>query len=84
MACRLRGRWSNICTRSTSAERLFATHYHELTVLAGRLGEVANVTMDVREWQRRDRLPAQGQAGCRRPFSYGIQVATLGGPAQGR
>jgi len=30
---------------------LFATHYHELTALAGRLGDVTNVTMDVREWR---------------------------------
>ena len=60
---------------------LFATHYHELTALAGRLAEVANVTMDVREWQRRDRVPAQGEARRRRPL-YGIQVAQARRPAQ--
>ncbi len=35
----------------TEARALFATHYHELTALAGRLKSIANVTMDVKEWQ---------------------------------
>ena len=47
---------------------LFATHYHELTALAGRLADVANVTMEVQGVERRDRLPAQGRAGRRRPL----------------
>src|SRR5207249_2251887 len=29
---------------------LFATHYHELTALAGKLSGVANVTIEVKEW----------------------------------
>ncbi|MGH6644680.1 MAG: DNA mismatch repair protein MutS, partial [Bradyrhizobium sp.] len=29
---------------------LFATHYHELTALAGRLAHLANTTVKVREW----------------------------------
>jgi DNA mismatch repair protein MutS len=57
---------------------LFATHYHELTALTGRLPEVANVTMEVREW--RDEIvflhKVKGGAADR---SYGIQVAKLAG-----
>jgi DNA mismatch repair protein MutS len=57
---------------------LFATHYHELTALADRLPEVANVTMDVREWK--DEIvflhKVKGGAADR---SYGIQVAKLAG-----
>jgi DNA mismatch repair protein MutS len=57
---------------------LFATHYHELTALAGRLPEVANVTMEVREWK--DEIvflhKLKGGAADR---SYGIQVAKLAG-----
>jgi DNA mismatch repair protein MutS len=57
---------------------LFATHYHELTALAGRLPEVANVTMEVREWK--DEIvflhKVKGGAADR---SYGIQVAKLAG-----
>ena len=53
---------------SNQCRALFATHYHELTVLAGRLGSVASVTMDVKRMARPGRLPAQGQAGCRRPL----------------
>jgi DNA mismatch repair protein MutS len=57
---------------------LFATHYHELTALAGRLAEVANVTMEVREWK--DEIvflhKVKGGAADR---SYGIQVAKLAG-----
>ena len=57
---------------------LFATHYHELTALAGRMAHIANVTMDVTEWHddivflhKVKRGAAQG--------SYGIQVAKLAG-----
>jgi DNA mismatch repair protein MutS len=61
---------------------LFATHYHELTALAGRLPEVANVTMDVREWH--DEIvflhKVRGGAADR---SYGIQVARLAGLPRG-
>jgi DNA mismatch repair protein MutS len=57
---------------------LFATHYHELTALARRLPQVANVTMEVREW--RDDivfLHKVRPGGADR--SYGIQVAKLAG-----
>ena len=57
---------------------LFATHYHELTALAGRLADVANATIEVKEWQ--DEIvflhKVRGGAADR---SYGIQVAKLAG-----
>ena len=57
---------------------LFATHYHEMTALAGRLNKLACVTMRVREW--RDSIiflheVALGAA----DRSYGIHVAKLAG-----
>jgi DNA mismatch repair protein MutS len=62
----------------TQCRALFATHYHELTALAGRLPEVANVTVEVREWK--DEIvflhKVRGGAADR---SYGIQVAKLAG-----
>ena len=57
---------------------LFATHYHELTALAGRLRDVANATIEVKEWN--DEIvflhKVRGGAADR---SYGIQVAKLAG-----
>ncbi|MBI1798112.1 MAG: DNA mismatch repair protein MutS [Candidatus Eisenbacteria bacterium] len=57
---------------------LFATHYHELTQLAGRLARLANVQVAVRE--KGDRVVflhriAEGAA----DRSYGIHVAQLAG-----
>jgi DNA mismatch repair protein MutS len=57
---------------------LFATHYHELTVLAGRLEQVANVTMDVKEW-REDIIFLHKVRPGAADRSYGIQVARLAG-----
>jgi DNA mismatch repair protein MutS len=57
---------------------LFATHYHELTALAGRLSEVANVTMDVREWRDEIVFLHKLKPGAA-DRSYGIQVAKLAG-----
>jgi DNA mismatch repair protein MutS len=57
---------------------LFATHYHELTALAGRLSEVANVTMDVREWRDDIVFLHKVKPGAA-DRSYGIQVAKLAG-----
>ena len=57
---------------------LFATHYHELTVLAGRLGDIANVTMDVKEWRDEIIFLHKVRPGAA-DRSYGIQVATLAG-----
>jgi DNA mismatch repair protein MutS len=57
---------------------LFATHYHELAALAGRLREVANVTMDVREWREEIVFLHKLRPGAA-DRSYGIQVAKLAG-----
>ena len=57
---------------------LFATHYHELTALAGRLSGVANVTMDVKDWQDEIVFLHKVKSGAA-DRSYGIQVAKLAG-----
>ncbi len=57
---------------------LFATHYHELTALAGRLPQVANVTMEVREWKDEIVFLHKVKPGAA-DRSYGIQVAKLAG-----
>jgi DNA mismatch repair protein MutS len=57
---------------------LFATHYHELTALAGRLSEVASVTMEVREWKDEIVFLHKVKPGAA-DRSYGIQVAKLAG-----
>jgi DNA mismatch repair protein MutS len=57
---------------------LFATHYHELTALAGRLTGVANATVKVREWQGDVVFLHEVVAGVA-DRSYGIQVAKLAG-----
>jgi DNA mismatch repair protein MutS len=57
---------------------LFATHYHELTALQGRLPELANVTMDVKEWHDDIVFLHKVKAGAA-DRSYGIQVAKLAG-----
>jgi len=57
---------------------LFATHYHELTELAGLLKGVVNRTMAVKEWQDKIvflRRVVQGAA----DKSYGLHVARLAG-----
>lgn len=62
----------------TRARVLFATHYHELTALAGRLSSVANVTMDVKEWRDEIVFLHRVKSGAA-DRSYGIQVAKLAG-----
>ncbi|MGQ0674293.1 MAG: DNA mismatch repair protein MutS [Hyphomicrobium sp.] len=57
---------------------LFATHYHEMTALAGRLSSVANVTMDVKEWHDEIVFLHKVRPGAA-DRSYGIQVAKLAG-----
>lgn len=62
----------------TKARALFATHYHELTALARRLDGIANVTMDVAEWQDTIVFLHKVKPGAA-DRSYGIQVAKLAG-----
>jgi DNA mismatch repair protein MutS len=61
---------------------LFATHYHELTVLEGTLAHLRNLTVEVREWQDEIVFLHRIVPG-RADKSYGIQVAQLAGlPAE--
>ncbi len=57
---------------------LFATHYHELTALAGALTSVANATIEVKEWQDEIVFLHKVVPGAA-DRSYGIQVAKLAG-----
>ncbi len=57
---------------------LFATHYHELTGLAGKLSHVANHTMKVKEWKGDVVFLHEVGPGAAEG-SYGIQVAKLAG-----
>jgi len=57
---------------------LFATHYHELTRLAARLGSLACHQMRVKEWQG-EVVFLHEVAGGAADRSYGIHVARLAG-----
>ncbi len=57
---------------------LFATHYHELTALAGKLDRVENVTVAVKEWQGEVIFLHEVIKGAAN-HSYGVQVAQLAG-----
>ena len=57
---------------------LFATHYHELVALTGRLGDLAAYTMRVKEWQD-DVVFLHEVAPGAADRSYGIHVARLAG-----
>jgi DNA mismatch repair protein MutS len=57
---------------------LFATHYHELVALTGRLGALATYTMRVKEWQG-DVIFLHEVAPGAADRSYGIHVARLAG-----
>ena len=57
---------------------LFATHFHEMTALAAKLGRLHNATMRVKEWHSdvvflHEVVPGAADR------SYGIQVAKLAG-----
>ena len=64
--------------RIPGAKVLFATHFHELTQLAGRLAAVRNFHVAVREWNDEIVFLHKVQAGGT-DRSYGIQVARLAG-----
>ena len=57
---------------------LFATHFHELTVLSRRLDRLSNATMRVKEW-RGDVIFLHEVTEGAADRSYGIQVAKLAG-----
>jgi DNA mismatch repair protein MutS len=60
------------------ARALFATHYHEMTALAGRLKGVQNATVTVKEWQGDVIFLHEVRRGAA-DRSYGVQVARLAG-----
>jgi DNA mismatch repair protein MutS len=60
------------------ARALFATHYHELTALAGKLDGVENATVAVKEWQGDVIFLHEVRKGAA-DRSYGVQVAQLAG-----
>ncbi len=57
---------------------LFATHYHELTQLAGQLDGVDNATIAVKEWEGEVIFLHEVRKGAA-DRSYGVQVAKLAG-----
>ncbi len=57
---------------------LFATHYHELTALAGKLPHAANATVEVKEWHDEIVFLYRVVRGVA-DRSYGIHVAKLAG-----
>lgn len=57
---------------------LFATHYHEMTALAGKLPGVENATVAVKEWDGEVIFLHEVRKGAA-DRSYGVQVARLAG-----
>ncbi len=57
---------------------LFATHYHEMTALAGKLSGVENATVAVKEWHGDVIFLHEVKKGAA-DRSYGVQVARLAG-----
>ena len=57
---------------------LFATHYHEMTALAGKLKGVSNATVTVKEWEGEVIFLHEVRQGAA-DRSYGVQVARLAG-----
>ncbi len=57
---------------------LFATHYHEMTQLAGKMPGVDNATVAVREWEGEVIFLHEVTQGAA-DRSYGVQVAQLAG-----
>lgn len=60
---------------------LFATHYHEMTALAGKLAGVENATVRVKEWEGEVIFLHEVLKGAA-DRSYGVQVARLAGLPQ--
>ena len=57
---------------------LFATHYHELASLEGRLAHVSNLSLRAKEWNGELIFLHEAGPGCA-DRSYGVQVAKLAG-----
>jgi DNA mismatch repair protein MutS len=57
---------------------LFATHFHEMTALSGKLSRLHNVTMKVKEWEGEVVFLHEVAMGAA-DRSYGVQVAKLAG-----
>ena len=57
---------------------MFATHYHELTALEAKLGNLSNATVAVREWKGEIVFLHEVRPGSA-DRSYGVQVARLAG-----
>ena len=57
---------------------IFATHFHEMTALSGKLPRLTNVTMRVKEWEG-DVVFLHEVAKGAADRSYGVQVARLAG-----
>ena len=60
------------------ARAIFATHYHEMTALAGKLDRVENATVAVKEWDGQVIFLHEVRKGAA-DRSYGVQVAQLAG-----
>ncbi|MCL6283481.1 DNA mismatch repair protein MutS [Ruegeria sp. 2012CJ41-6] len=63
---------------ANKSRALFATHYHELTALAGKLTGVENATVSVKEWEGEVIFLHEVRKGAA-DRSYGVQVAQLAG-----
>lgn len=63
---------------TNQSRALFATHYHELTQLAGKLPGVDNATIAVKEWEGEVIFLHEVHKGAA-DRSYGVQVAKLAG-----
>jgi DNA mismatch repair protein MutS len=66
---------------SNRCRALFATHYHEMTALAGKLAGVENATVAVKEWEGDVIFLHEVRKGAA-DRSYGVQVARLAGLPQ--
>ena len=67
-----------LCRKSKGIRTLFATHYHELTALEGKIAGVHNMNIAIKEWGGeivflRRLVPGPSDR------SYGIEVANLAG-----
>jgi DNA mismatch repair protein MutS len=68
----------HVAREATGPKALFATHYHELTDLAGDLPSVANLHVSAREWKDSVVFLRKIEPGGS-DRSFGIQVARLAG-----